>query len=336
MRALCQRTAIHLLLLALALPCAQLPAAAAKTALVLTLDNDEFAGLNKRDRWYTSGMRLSHLSQHNPDHIANGWAWRWRQFCPATSNAAAIGGTSHLSVGQNIYTQDQRLRTEPVSNDRPIAAYLYGTVGNRMQSNRGETGVAIEIGVTGPAALGEPIQNGLHDLIGVSRVPAWSYQLRPRLGLNVGYLCLGRSTFGNMTLLSQYEGWIGSTVAQVGLAAALAIGPGRSAAVIPGRARLSIPGGASPGDWYLVAGIRGLLTGYDHLIDGATFRYDNQVSSRPLTGEYFIGFGTTVFRDWTIGYIFSGRSHEFDAPQFDQANYRPQQIGRLTLRIPMR
>jgi hypothetical protein len=324
-----------LLVLALVFSAGTGPVVAAQTALKLTLDNDEFAGLNKRDRWYTSGMRLSHLSRNDPDHLGSGWAWQLRRICPATRNAPATGGTSHISIGQNLYTQDQRLRTEPLSNDRPIAAYLYGTVGNRMQTVRGESGVAIEVGVTGPAALGEPIQNGLHELIGVSRVPAWSYQLRPRLGVNLGFMCLGRAEIGGLSVLSQYEAWAGSTIAQASFAVAIAVGPGRTTAAIPGRARLHIPRDAKTNGWHLVVGVRGIWTGFDYLLDGSTFRYDNQVSSRHLTGEYFIGLGTTFFRDWQVGYVFSGRTHEFDGPGFDQANYRPQQIGSLTLRIPV-
>lgn len=307
----------------------------AQRAIVAHIDNDEFAGLNKRDRWYSSGVRIAAVDGSKPERLGHGWAWRGRSLCPAYTDSSNTGGISHLAIGQNIYTQDQRLRTVPLSNDRPIAAYLYGSAGNRLSSDHADMGVSLEIGVTGPAALGEPIQNGLHDLLGVSRVPAWSYQLRPRLGVNAGFLCLGRWHWPRVSWLGQFDMWAGSTIARAAVSVAVAIGPGRRRATMPARARFRIPGMPSRRGWSLVAGVRGIVTGYDYLLDGKTFRYDNGVRSKTLTGDLFFRAAIPLSRRWLVAYEFSARSMEFDGPGVAQANYRPQRIGSLVIRLAL-
>ncbi|MGB7305013.1 MAG: lipid A deacylase LpxR family protein [Burkholderiaceae bacterium] len=308
-------------------------------SLILQLDNDEFAGLNKRDRWYSSGARILAIRDGSSplagDSAAAHWAWKVRRTCPAAAHAAAQPGTSHVSIGQNIYTQDVRDRAVPVANDRPIAAYLYATLGNRLQTQAGDVSLSAELGVTGPAALGEPIQNGLHSVLRVDRVPAWSYQVRPRLGLNLHFGCLGRSRFDFGSLLTQYSVSVGTTMAQASIAGALAFGPGRATAVMPADARLIIPGSHPGKFWSAVIGLRVNWVGYDALLDGDTYRYQSGVNSRQLTAQFFAGISFNIWKNWRLEYVFTQRSHDFDGPGVAAANYEAQQTGTLSLRIPL-
>jgi hypothetical protein len=100
-----------------------------------------------------------------------------------------------LSVGQNIYTPINIHTPAPDPADRPYAAWLY--VGALFQSynhaSADPAGISrldsfeINLGMVGPAALGEEIQNGVHSLLGIEHALGWSHQIHNEPGLDLIY-----------------------------------------------------------------------------------------------------------------------------------------------------
>mgnify|MGYP000264042246 CR=1 FL=1 len=124
------------------------------------VENDSM-GPWKSDRDYTSGVRVT-VDRQSPDGKGH-----WQ-----------------ASVGQNIYTPP--LHVDPAQPQRVNAAVAYITLA-RIQSDMNHTqGVQATVGVTGPAAMGEEVQNGLHEAMG-NPVRDWSQQIDKGMVANVAY-----------------------------------------------------------------------------------------------------------------------------------------------------
>lgn len=88
-----------------------------------------------------------------------------------------------LSLGHNIYTPENTSTAALVPDDRPYAAWLY--IGGSLQYAYTVNGVSrwldtlqLDVGILGPAAKGETVQNDWHGLIGVDKTFGWDNQLR--------------------------------------------------------------------------------------------------------------------------------------------------------------
>ena len=106
----------------------------------LYFENDSLGG--GTDRYYTNGVRLQWLRD-----------------------------TYGFVVGQNIYTPDE-IDVPYQCGQRPYAGYLYA--GYILNWVAGTT--EIDIGVVGPEAQGEEVQNYIHELIG-SKQALWDKQV---------------------------------------------------------------------------------------------------------------------------------------------------------------
>jgi len=141
-------------------------------AVQITEENDFFIP-HKNDNQYTQGAEISYI---HPFLDANGNMER-----------------EIYGINQKIYTPDNINISNPQPNDRPYCATLTGTYEIWNKSNyiiNDETMRQIfEIGVLGPAALGEQAQNGVHNLLtrlGDYNNPAmgWRYQLKNEAIIN--------------------------------------------------------------------------------------------------------------------------------------------------------
>ncbi len=296
------------------------------------LDNDEFAGINRRDRWYTNGYRLRKLTRR--DNASASWEQLPAALCPGLNSTNGVAA-NHWGIGQNIYTQSIRNRTVPLANDRPIAALLYGTSSRSLSTANGYASAGLEVGVTGPAALGEQFQNTWHKLLGVTQIPAWQFPLRPRLSV-VGHLeCARSGAFGPLTVQAGYGISAGTTLLRARWAFALSVGPDRNAISLPTEARFNIAPVRRTRSWAAILGIRGNWTGYDYLVDGNTFGYQSDTTSRRFTGEWFAGISWVFYRNWRLQYIYARRSVDITGVGVASQDYESQAIGMVTISIPL-
>lgn len=307
--------------------------------LAIHLDNDEFTGNRPDDRWYSSGGRLDWLSLPPASLSAP------VRCMDLPSSLRQQSARQFGSFGQDIYAQNNRLNSQINPADRPIGAYLYLQRGRSVSSplilGRGGRAMAkLEVGVTGPAALGEQVQNGLHDILGVEQVELWGNQIRPRLGINLHVSCTVLRAHVNpeqprpLVLHAGYHASLGTILVEAGVVLAISAGPDAARMMVPRTARLANPIAPKIRRWGVIGGLSIRAVAWDALIDGETFGYDNQIRSRPLQAAAFIGLGISLGSKWQLSYALMHRTIDFEGPGVDAQNFRAQTIGQLILQAP--
>ncbi|MES2104736.1 MAG: lipid A deacylase LpxR family protein, partial [Pseudomonadota bacterium] len=157
------------------------------------------------DRDYTSGVKLSWVSANLRSYTEAACLPQWVKGLNSLFTGVHPGDfTSRnmvVTLGQAMYTPQDRLRRDVIPNDRPYAGWLYLGLGynarksvqppkNRLtdkldvELERMDT-VEVNIGMVGPAALAKQTQDFIHDLRGIGRFYGWDNQLHNELGLQL-------------------------------------------------------------------------------------------------------------------------------------------------------
>lgn len=149
----------------------------------LVTDNDLYTSTD-RDRYYTSGIFLTyrHLTKNDNENLEKR-IFEWQ-------------------IGHQMYTPFKPIVQIINQHDRPFAAYLYGSFSvKRIYKKNKILNTSLQIGVLGPNAKGDELQNAIHKLYGYREVTGWKYQIKNAIGLNFGaeYMhFLARNTTGTL------------------------------------------------------------------------------------------------------------------------------------------
>jgi hypothetical protein len=304
---------------------AQTPTRSADPAgtFAFMLENDTFSG---NDRYYTNGFLF---------------AWRSPSFDPPpwlarlTDGPGLIfpaGGTTRwgLGFGQKMFTPEDTESRNPDPRDRPYAGWLYGTVTLLSHSPTSLGSVELQLGVVGPAALGEQVQNNTHDFMNIDRARGWAFQVKDEPGVN---LVLGRQWRWNRPLTEGGMQWgvvpslaasLGNVHTYAGGGMMLRIGTELEADFGPPRVRPVSAGSVfyQPQErwgWYAFAGVEGRVVARDISLDGNSWRESRSVDSEPFVGDASLGFAFFLPRT-RLTATYTIRSKEFstqrDAAQF--------------------
>jgi hypothetical protein len=285
-----------------------------------TLDNDLFGG---SDRYYTNGIRL---------------AWRSPAYAPPDW-LAAVGRFGApllppdgerrwgLALGQNLYTPEDISREDPDPDDRPYAAWLYGAFNLSSATATSLSRLEVQLGVVGPAALGEQAQNTVHRINRGQEAQGWDAQLANEPGLNV---IASRIWRFNRPLGGEDSDWavgaLPSLTASLGninthAAAGFTVRFGRGLDVDfgPPRIRPSVSGSSfvrRVHGWggYVFAGIEGRAVARNIFLDGNTFQDSPSVDKKALVGEASLGVAL-VFPGGRLSYTHVLRSEEFETQE---------------------
>ncbi len=142
----------------------------------LHFENDIF---DKTDKNYTNGVKFSALYKID--------AQKYDYFQIPFLYEASKNHFVTFSFGQDIYTPSETNITIPDSNDHPYAAWLYvGCALHQADDKESET-LELQLGVVGPWALGEQVQNGIHSVTGSEKALGWDSQLHNELGVVLAY-----------------------------------------------------------------------------------------------------------------------------------------------------
>ncbi len=277
------------------------------------VENDVFSRLNRSDRDYTNGLRVGWLSpaltEMQPGLVAATTVPTFFGEAPASSVIRRVA----VSFGQNIYTPEDTYATQPIYNDRPYAAWLYGSFAlqNTYKRPDRKTGtdepvrldtLQLDIGVIGPMAGGAFVQNNWHTLIGVAPTYGWANQLHNELTLGLAFerrWRTGRSILiEDPKLEVDFIPRLGAALGNVATYASVG-GTGRIGKNLrddfgPTRARPALPGSeAFIGDgsfgWYLFGGIDVQAVARNIFLDGNTDGQSLSVGHRPFVGEAQVG-----------------------------------------------
>lgn len=283
--------------------------------LTLLYENDKLGGT---DRQYTNGFQLGYLSS---TAAVPEWLHGLRpSLVPALDDDGAI--RFGVSLGQNLYTPDDTSRRAPVSGDRPYAAWTYMSFSLLTDTGFRLDTLALDLGLVGPAALGEQVQNSVHRLIGVDNADGWDNQIENEPGLNLVWerkwrmgRQFGLGGFG-VDMTPHVGASLGNVFTYAGSGVAFRIGHDLPSDYGPPRIRPSLAGSnffqpTAGWGWYLFAGVEGRAIARDITLDGNSLRQGRPVEKEPLVGDLQFGFAVT-WEAVRLAFTYDMRTREFE------------------------
>ncbi len=287
----------------------------AQSVVNLLVENDVFAGT---DRNYTSGVMLNWVSgiDEGPKRLRD--------------LGIALPGIERddhmhvaLSLGHEIYTPTDISATELLEDDRPYAGHLYVAAGFTMENADDIETLRLSLGLVGPGARAETIQNNLHRKIGVDEAFGWDNQLGNEVVLSLAYekkwLRLARSKAWDnnleFDLLPHLSASIGTPLTYAGGGGMIRFGQGLQYDYGPPRVRPSLPvsqyfqrhKGAS---WYFFVGLDVRFIAQNLFLDGNNFRNSHSIDKEDFVADLQSGFVWNNSR-WRLAYSMIYRTREF-------------------------
>lgn len=150
------------------------------------MDNDIFTG---SDNNYTNGVafgwRGGERLAYTEDSAYRRWIELW-SFLPVLGDDSCESYAA-WSVGHELYSPDDITAATPDPDDQPYAAVLF--VDSTLIARAAHVTHAwnLRLGLVGPSALGEELQDSVHDLIDVDDAQGWDSQIPDEPVINVDY-----------------------------------------------------------------------------------------------------------------------------------------------------
>lgn len=150
-------------------------------AITLRIDNDLF-GRKDQDQGYTNGLLITAMSPNLADYRNDPCLPRIARWANRYLNWLHPGGFEQqnmvVSFGQELFTPSDDAATELQVDDRPYAAALMLSLGYNARLGDKLRSTQLRLGIVGPSAYGQEVQDAWHDLIGVRHFAGWQHQLR--------------------------------------------------------------------------------------------------------------------------------------------------------------
>ncbi len=272
----------------------------ADPAAIWTFQNENASISTARltDRYYTNGLRLGFTS--GTGQVPS----------PLDSLGRLVFGNDgqqrlSFDLSQQIYTPADTKSDIPPPGDRPYAGVLLGTLGLLQDTPRTRSMLALSLGVVGPWARGEEVQNGIHDLIGQKRDSGWDAQLHNEPAVNLFAGRIWREPTGSLfglesDALLEASAGLGTVRIYAEGGGQLRIGRGLDSDFGVPRLRPGISGGDAfratrPVAWYVFVGGDGQAVAHDVTLNGNTWQSSPSVTLNPFVGELQAGLAVMAF-----------------------------------------
>lgn len=252
------------------------------------------------DKYYSQGLGFSLLTGdvadegggNAPFDLLADWglfaadgAWRSRRY--------------EILLGQQIFTPEDTGQDNPDPDDRPYAGFFFGGIGLLQDTDRRRLDhFELVVGIVGPTAFGETVQNDWHQYIGIDEAEGWDHQLHDEPGLMLSYERKWRflAPMGNgfgADFIPEAGATLGNVMTYGQLGGVLRFGRNLQADYGPARMRPSLSGTSyfngddMVGDFgfYVFAGAQGRAIARNIFLDGNTFRDSRDVDSEPLVAD---------------------------------------------------
>ncbi len=278
-------------------------------------ENDALAVGRGSDEHYTNGVRYFGLRRPG---LAPGWAERFAAWwcgwaCAETAVRPAVG----FAVGQNFYTPDDISVPELIPEDRPYAAWLYGSVLLEISDRdlRRQHSFELQLGLVGPAAGGEWLQTEVHELIDSEPPLGWDHQLPNEPGINLIYRLQRRYGGRYLDFVPHFGGALGTVLVMANAGGTVRAGwniSGLPQPEIPATVGPQMADGKGRPRWelYVFAGVDGRAVAHNIFLDGTVFRDSHSVDKENFVYDLRAGLSIR-YRSFRFHYAFVRRSEEF-------------------------
>jgi hypothetical protein len=298
-------------------------------------ENDLFSDT---DQQYTNGVRLSFVSPEIDNFIDDPDLPGWmrdanRLLAPLDPEPVRLGEDVSrrliFTLGQLMYTPEDRERTSIDPTDRPYAGWLYMGFGYHTQTRNRMNSFEVNLGMVGPAALAQESQDFIHDLRGIDNFNGWHNQLRNEPGLQLVYEHKNRWLRQSLGKGWEHEvllhagGSLGNVATYLNTGAEYRIGKHLphdfgTSALRPGGDN-SVPGRGDPRfrhHWGIhgFVSVDGRWVLRDIFLDGNTWRSSHSVDKEPLVGDVAFGIAAT-WQQWKLSYARIYRTRQFETQQ---------------------
>ena len=279
-------------------------------AVNFRVDNDLLGG-SQQDQGYTNGALITLVSPNLVDYTGDPCLPRLARWINGYLERLQPGGFEQqnmvFSLGQGLYTPTDFTRADLITGDRPYAAILLASFGYNARNGDRLRTTQLQLGVVGPAAFGEEVQDAVHDLLGDEKFRGWDNQLRNEPLLGVVHERMRRWGDGEANAgdwgwdaIAHWGGTVGNRATYANAGMELRWGwhlpDDFGSTPLRPAGENTAPSGRRPSGWgwhlFLTSDARWVLR--DITLDGNTFRDSHSVDRRPLVGE--IGYGMALMR----------------------------------------
>ncbi|MEC5399685.1 lipid A deacylase LpxR family protein [Uliginosibacterium sp. H1] len=308
--------------------CTEDPADNRLGQMALRVDND-FLGGYSQDQGYTSGVILNYTTptfRRSDGGCLSGFEKALDQGIGGRIAEDSLQNTTWW-LTHGLYTPKDLTRQDLDPQDRPYAGVVMAGMFYNVRNNDRLHRFGLAAGMVGPSALGEPVQNGTHTLIGTGTAEGWDNQLHDEPVLQAYYVHVRKLTPRRMLGRWQHEtvghwgGALGNFSTYLNGGFEWRIGSylpddfgsltfaGNDIGTTP---TLTTP----PAGWnmHFFVGLDGRFVAHDITLDGNSFRDSHGVDKRPFVGD--VGYGFVVTHGlWSFKLARYHRSREFDGQE---------------------
>jgi hypothetical protein len=296
----------------------------------LTIIEENDSILLDDDRYYTQGAQFTWLS---PSVGPGSHFYKPFELMSGTSLFAPFrgGGQWHkqhyeILLGQQVFTPSDISLSDPPSDDRPYAGWLYAGIGMMQDTDHRELDhLEITAGIIGPHSMAENAQNDWHQFIGVGEAQGWDHQIHSEPGVMISYerkwrfnqpLFWGQeveaipelgATVGNVLTYGQ----TGLTL-RFGQGLLADYGQQRMRPATSGTSYFNADAMTSPFGYYVYVSAQGRAVGRNIFLDGNTFEDSRSVDKEPLVGDLSAGVAMFWSDDFRIDGSATYRTKEFE------------------------
>lgn len=306
-------TAVAAALMIPALAAQAQPAADNSSIWTIQGENASISAGHPTDRLYVNGLRLGWMSPTTqvPDFLANLGRTLWD------------GGQQRIGfeLTQQIYTPLDTAASIPSRFDRPYAGVLLGNFSLMSDSEDTRSVLSLSLGVVGPAAGAETVQNGFHDIIGQNHTNGWGSQIQNVPAVELLHERTWRLPTGTVAgletdALPSLTIGLGDLRDYIQTGVTFRLGQGLNSDFGVPRIRPGLSGGdvftpTRPFAWYVFAGVDGQAVGYDLLLQAHPFRGGPHVSTVWDVAEMQGGFAVMAY-GMRLTFAYVAQTQEFN------------------------
>ena len=277
--------------------------------LSVVSENDfYFEDFIRSDKYYTAGHYLSYTSKELDDSFLN----KIKLFSYFSRHSFA---RLNVSLSQEIYTPANKSATKPSSDDMLYGAAVIVSFSSINRTKNFMEQLGIDMGLAGPLALGEQIQNSVHKLTDKNPSRGWDTQIKNEFLLNLHYgMIYSVKLIDNVAdILPQGQIFLGNAYTAISAGARLRIGYGikNDFGIQKYKSKMSQVMVDNGLKIYALAGVNGSLVGRDIFIEGNTFKgVKSHLNLERTLYEYVLGVAIG-YKNISLSYLFTRGSKKF-------------------------